>query len=185
MSLTNLTAIDRVLSRLNETGGPVILPADVLPLIPDSLKKFAQLVASMPESRQLLRKDFSVTITSGTGSLAASLAATEPLLAEFLPSAYVVTATGVQLHYLPDRMQLTFARPTQIGYFTNDEGTIRTRNVSDGSLTSLSTILTITAQFVPTVGDVPSQLEDLYLDTLEKMIKGRVSVAQPSVEATA
>lgn len=183
MALTNLTAIDRAISRFAEGDQPIVFPSDVLPLITDSLKRFAQIVAGNPQTAPLLREDFIVTVTSGTGSLSASLSAAEPLLAEFLPMAYVVTSGGVQLHYLADRTQLNLARPTMLGYFINDEGTIRTRNMSDGSLTSLSTTLTITGQFVPTIGDVPVQLEELYLNVLAEMIKERMGVPQEAVNA--
>lgn len=183
MALTVLTAISRVLSRINEGPTPTVLPPDVEPLIPDALKKFAQIVGKDPDTRQLLRKDFSVAVVSGVGSLTASLTAAEPLLTEFLPSAHVVTANGVQLHYLPDRTQLNLARPTMLGYYINDESVLRTRNTPDGSLTSLNTTLTITGQCVLTIGDVPSQLEELYVDVLEGMVKERMAVPQGAANA--
>lgn len=176
MALTVLTAVNRAIERLGEGNTPVIEPADAQALIPDALKRLAGLVGQNAELAPLLRKDFSVTVTSGTGSLTTALTAAEPLLAKFLPMAYVVTSTGVQLHYLPDRTQLGLGRPMMIPYYTNDEGTIRTRN-TDGSLTSLSTTLTITAQYSPTIGDVPTQIEEMFIDVLAGMIQARTQEA--------
>lgn len=177
MALTNLTAINRTLSRMAEDGAPAAYPADVLALIPDALKKFAQIVARNPDIAPLLRKDFSVVVTSGTGSLVASLTAAEPMLEEFMDSAYLVTTAGIQLQHLPDRTQLNLARPTMIPYWTDDAGTLRTRN-TDGSLTSLNTTITITSQYTPLISSVPSQLEELFIDTLTLMLKSRQAVPE-------
>lgn len=177
MALTNLIAISRAISRLNEAGTPVILPPDVLPLIMEALERFARNEAKIPETAQLLRKDFSVTVSAGVGSLTASLTAAEPLLAECLSSAYVVSSAGVQFHYLQDRVQLNLARPMMIPYFINDQGTLRTRN-TDGSLTSLNTTMTITSQYIPAIGSVPSQREEVFLNTLAEVIRERVPQAQ-------
>jgi hypothetical protein len=172
MALTVLTAINRAIERLGEGERPVIDPADAQALIPDALKRFAEIVAQNSELAPLLRTDFSVTVSSGTGSLTTALTASEPLLAKFLPMAYVVTSTGVQLHYLPDRTQLGLSRSNILPYYCNDKGTIRTRN-TDGSLTSLSTTLTITGQYSPTISNVPTQIEELFIDVLAGMIQAR------------
>lgn len=177
MALTVLTAINRAIERLGENSPPgaqtpLIDSADAQALIPDALKRFAEIVAQNSELAPLLRKDFSVAVSSGTGSLTAALTDTEPLLAKYLPMAYVVTSSGVQLHYLPDRTQLGLTRSNILPYFTNDEGTIRTRN-TDGSLTSLSTTLTVTGQYSPTIGDVPTQIEEMFIDVLAGMIQAR------------
>ncbi len=180
MALTTLTAINRAIERLGEGAAPVIEPADAQALIPDALKRFAELVAQNAELAPLLRKDFSVSVSSGMGSLTTALTDSEPLLARFLPMAYVVTSAGVQLHYLPDRTQLGLERPRMIPYYTNDAGTIRTRN-TDGSLTSMNESLTVTGQYSPTIGDVPTQIEEMFIDVLAGMIQARTQPeAQPS-----
>lgn len=172
MALTVKTAINRVKGRLNEQGVEVILPPDVERLIPDALRRFALLVNSSAEMSPLLRKDFSIVVASGVGSLTASLTAAEPLLAECLPNAHLVASTNTTpMQYLPDRFQLSLSRPLGFFiYFCNDQGTLRTRN-TDGSLTSLNTTVTATAQYIPTIGNVPTQLEDLFITTLADMIK--------------
>ena len=166
------------MSRLNEGDSAKnrVFPGDILPLIDDALTKFAKVVAEDAEQAPLLRKDYSITVTSGTGDLTASFTAAEPLLVDYLPGAYLVTSGGVQLQYLPDRTQLGLSRPSLVPYWINDKGTMRTRN-TDGSLTSLSTTITLTGQFAPTITDVPFQLEDLFLDVLAEMVKARTAGA--------
>lgn len=177
MALTNLTAISKAVSRLNELGVEVILPPDIVPLISTALERFALVIAGSKDA-QLLRKDFTVAITSGTGDLATPLAASEPLLQECIGGAYVVSTAGVQFHYLPDRTQLSLSRPTMIPYWTNDRGTMRTRN-TDGSLTSLSTTLTVTGQYKPIISSIPTQAEERFIDVLAQVIKERVEVSSP------
>lgn len=174
MALTNLIAINRALAYLDEAGTPAAYPADVQTLIGDALKRFAVVVAASETDRQLLRKDYSITITSGVGSFAAAMATTEPPLIEAIPTAYLVITSGASpMQYLPDRAQLTLTRP--LGFFiywSYDEGNLRTRN-TDGSLTSLSTTVTATMQYIPLISSVPSQLENRLIEILVEMLKTR------------
>jgi hypothetical protein len=181
MALTVLTAISRVMSRLNDQGVQVILPPDLQPLITDALEKTAEVVANNqnPNIRQLLRKDFTITVSSGTGSLAAAFADAEPPLLGALPSAYMSTSSGAVMQNLPDRQQLSLTRPLGFYvYWINDNGTLRTRN-TDGSLTSLSTTVTGTVNYVPAITSINGkELETIFLDQLELMVKERFAVAQ-------
>lgn len=177
MALTVLTAIDRIMSRLNEGPTPLVYPADIQPLITDALERTAEIVADSdnPDTRQLLRKDFTITVTAGTGSFAAAFADTEPPLRKSLPSAYMVTTGGDVMQNLPDRVQLGLARPLNFYiYWINDNGTLRTRN-KDGSLTSLTTTVTGTVNYVPIITSIDGQeLETIFLDVLEKAVRDRV-----------
>lgn len=188
MALTVLTAISRVLSRLNDQGVQVILPPDLQPLILDALEKTAEAVAgnSNPNTRQLLRKDFTITITSGVGSLATAFADAEPPLLSALPSAYMVTSGGAIMQNLPDRQQLSLTRPQGFYiYWTNDNATIRTRN-TDNSLTSLSTTVTGTVNYVPAITSINGkELETIFLDQLELMVKERFAVPQAEAQVNA
>jgi hypothetical protein len=148
-----LTAVlfDRVLAKLE---GAIAGP-EIEQVLPTALSMLAKKVAESKEPSycQLLKKDFSVTVTSGTGSLTTPLTASEPLLVEYLPQATVSTAGGVKLHYLPDRTQLELDRPKLLIWYTVDNSTLRTKN-TDGSLSSLNTTVTITAN--ATVPDILS-----------------------------
>lgn len=182
MALTVQTAIDRVMSRLNEGGTPVVLPPDIQPLITDSLEQTAEVVSgsSSPQVRQLLRKDFSIAVASGVGSFATAFADPEPPLRRALPTAYLVTAAGDVMQNLPDRTQLSLARP--LGFFVYwilDGVILRTRN-KDGSLTSLSTTVTATVTFVPLITSIDGQeIEEIFLSVLERLIKNRLSIVEP------
>lgn len=180
MALTVLTAINRALGRLAEGDTPMAYPADDQVLVTDALRMFSIAMAQDPQNAQLLRKDFFIAATSGVGSLSASLAAAEPMIAEFLPTAHLVAmGSTTPMQYLPDRFQLSLARPLGFFvYFCNDQGTLRTRN-TDGSLSSLNTTVTATAQYTPTIGDVPTQLEELFLNMLAEIIKSR-ALPQPA-----
>ena len=154
-----LTAVlfDRVLGKLEgKIAGP-----EIEQVLPTALSMLAERVAKStePSYSQLLKKDFAVTVTNGTGSLTTPLTASEPLLVEYLPQAIAVTSSGVRLHYLPDRTQLELDRPRLFIWYTVDNSTLRTKN-TDGSLTSLSTTVTITANYVPTLASVPDNLSD-------------------------
>lgn len=174
MALTNLTAIDKALSRLNEMGVQVVMPPDVVPLIDTALERFALMIAGTKDA-QLLRKDFSVAVASGVGDLSVALAASEPLLQECVGGAFVVSTAGVQFHYLPDRTQLNLMRPAIVPYWINDKGTLRTRN-TDGSLTSLTTTLTVTGQFKPIISSIPTQIQEKFIDVLAGTIRERAEV---------
>jgi hypothetical protein len=154
-----LTAVlfDRVLVKLEgKIAGP-----EIEQVLPTALSLLANKVAKSnePSYSQLLKKDFTVTVTSGTGSLTTPLTASEPILVEYLPQAIAVTANGVKLHYLPDRTQLELERPRLLMWYTVDNSTLRTKN-TDGSLLSLSTTVTITANYTPTIANVPDLLSD-------------------------
>lgn len=84
---------------------------------------------------------------------------------------------------LPDRAQLSLSRPLGFYiYWINDDGTLRTRN-TDGSLTSLSTTVTCTANFIPIITSIAGQeLETIFLDVLERGLKSRASVAQEAAQ---
>lgn len=185
MALTVNTAINRVLARFAEGETPLAYPADLEGLIPKVLERTAEMVAVHPNPnvRQLLRKDFSISIASGVGSLASAFADAEPPLLSALPLAYMVTTAGDLMHNLPDRVQLGLTRP--VGFFiywTNDNSTLRTRN-KDGSLTSLTTTVTGTTQYVPAITSVNGkELEEIFLDEFEKLIRARPATQE--VQAT-
>jgi len=164
---------DRVLAK---TGYDLFQGGDVEAAVPTCLFRFARMTAMSPImwKRELLKKDFSATIASGTSDLSASLTAAEPLLIEFISSAFVTDSNGNMLQYLPDRFQLKLKRPAMFIYFTVDKSTLRTRN-TDGSLTSLSTTVTIVGAFAPTLANVPAQLEDDFVDVVVAYLQESVA----------
>lgn len=172
--MTALELIDQVLSKLGEAqiAGP-----EIEGVLPQALRALARQVAYSP-NRELLRKDFSVSVASGTGDLTTALTASEPLLLECIDHAAIYgTSDTTPWQYLPDRVQLGLKRPSMFVYFTVDKSTLRTRN-TDGSLTSLTTTATVTSNYVPSLANVPSSIEDDLVDVV-------IRILAPTVEAVA
>lgn len=164
--MTTLELIDRVLNKLGEPSN--VAGPEIEAIIPSALSQFASQVAndSRPHMRELLRKDFSVTVTSGIGDLSTHLAASEPLIIENVPSAYLLVSSGLTpMQSLPDRVQLGLTRTTAVIWYTIDGSTLRTRN-TDGSLTTLTTTVTLTGNYVPTIAHLPDQLTDEFVDAV-------------------
>jgi hypothetical protein len=171
--MTTFELIDRVLSKLGEPS-PVAGP-EIEGILPIALRSFALMTAAGP-NRELLRKDFTVTITAGVGDLDASLTDAEPLLLEAIANAEIYSTGGTTpWQFLPDRTQLGLVRPALFIYYTVEKSNLRTRN-TDSSLTSLSTTATVTASYVPTLTNVPSSIEDLLVDVvIRTLLPGTVN----------
>lgn len=165
--MTTFELIDRVLSKLGEPS-PIAGP-EIEGILPLALRAFAVMIAAGP-NRELLRKDFSVTITAGVGDLTASLDAAEPLLLEAMQSAEIYSTGGTTpWQFLPDRAQLGLSRPNMFVYYTVEKTNLRTRN-TDSSLTSLATTATVTASYVPALSSVPSSIEDILVDVVIRVL---------------
>ena len=180
MSLTVAQIVDTIRERGLELDGPEVDAA-----LPAALNAFGDKIAkdARPDIRNLLRKDFSVTITSGTGSLSTAFTASEPLIAENVKDGNLYVTSGTTpCQWLPDRTQLGLTRPAFFIYYTIDGTTLRTRNITDGSLTSLSTTMTVTGNYVPLLSSVPSQLED---ELVEEVIKVITEMRQSAQQAEA
>jgi hypothetical protein len=159
--------IDRVLVRMEgKIAGP-----EVEQILPTALTMLAKQVAESKEPSvcQLLKKDFTVTVTGGTGSLTTPLTASEPILLEYLPQALAFTSNGLQLHYLPDRVQLNLERSNLFIWYTVDNSTLRTKN-TDGNLSTLATTVTITANYVPLIASVSDLLSDDLVDIVVALL---------------
>lgn len=147
---------------------------NILQHIPTALQNLAEKIARdpRPDIRNLLRKDFSVTVTSGIGSLTTALTASEPLLINEIKAGNLFVTSGTTpCQWLPDRTQLGLTRPNFFIWYTVDLSTIRTRN-TDGLLTSLNTTITLSGNYVPLLSSVPATLEDEFLDSLMAVMQG-------------
>lgn len=166
--------IDRVLAKMEgKIAGP-----EVEQILPTALSLLGKRTAESKQSSipQLLKKEFTVTVAAGVGSVTTALTADEPLLPEYLPQALAYTSDGVLLHFLPDRVQLGLERSKLVMWYTVDSSTFRTKDRS-GSENSLNTTVTITANFTPLIGSVP----DLLSDSLVDIVVTLLSDAPPAV----
>lgn len=183
MSLTLSDVLARVKPRIapmtpwNEWAR---LDFDIAVAIPTALNRFGEKIANDPRTdiRNLLRKNFSVTITSGVGDLSTALTGAEPLIINEIMAGNSYVTNGTQpCQHLPDRTQLGLTRPNFFIYYCIDSSNIRTRN-TDGSLSSLNTTLTITGNYAPLLSSVPSQMEDEFIDAVINVVRPPAEVAQ-------
>ncbi len=167
-----LSLIDQVLGRTGEgVAGP-----EIEVFLPTALGRFGESVANdpRPNVRELLRKEFTIPVVSGVGDLSTALTDAEPLLASALPAANLYITAGTQpMQYLPDRVQLGLGRSNIFIYYAIEGNSLLTRN-TDGSLTSLNTTITATASYVPSLANVPAQLEDEFVDLVVRAFQPAV-----------
>lgn len=118
-----------------------------------------------------LQKDFTATPTSGFLDL--STLGTGALF-DIARSLVKVTATGVPLTPLDSLYSLT-NNPNLVSdqvYYAQDGGGLRFR-ATNGSLNTYATPLTITTNFIPSLGQLPFEYEGLFINTLIGLIGDR------------
>ena len=130
-----------------------------------ALKIMADAVADSPDpvKRALLQKDFSYTLSGGE----AVLSTNPSLITNTIPSVGYVTLAGVTqpLQWLPFRLDLDFPPPiSEYTYYTIIDNKIVVRS-SSGAIPS-GTALTVHANYIPTLAEVPDELTDDDLVTI-------------------
>ena len=153
-------------------------------LIPESLHELATKIAMDGEKRDLLRTEWTVTLTNGEADL--SVAGYDYLLKEALQY-----STAFDLTEDPDRKtplvfkrhahQLNWGTHLAVGYYAVEQDTLLTRQKGSGSPTSM-TSLALIANYVPALGTnaptpnpyvIPPELEDDIVTILaEKLVEG-------------
>jgi hypothetical protein len=153
-------------------------------LIPESLHELATKVAMDGEKRDLLRTEWTVTLTNGVADL--SVSGYDYLLKEALQY-----STAFDLTEDPDRKtplvfkrhahQLNWGTHLALGYYAFEQDTLLTRQKGSGSPTSMTSMALI-ANYVPALGMnaptpnpyvIPPELEDDIITILaEKLVEG-------------
>ena len=153
-------------------------------LIPESLHELATKIAMDGEKRDLLRTEWTVTLTNGEADL--SVAGYDYLLKEALQY-----STAFDLTEDPDRKtplvfkrhahQLNWGTHLALGYYAFEQDTLLTRQKGSGSPTSM-TPMALIANYVPALGTnaptpnpyvIPPELEDDIVTILaEKLVEG-------------
>lgn len=179
MSLSRQSLVDRAYLRNQSLGGTVaaVPYARYDPLVPQAMTRLAKMVADSPMERlrNQLKKDFTVTVTSGAGSLTTPLTASEPLLDNAIDKATVTSAdSDYAWQYLPTYELLTLQRPISgLVYFTVIGSSLKCTDPSSGAVASLSTTATLSANYIPLPATLSgyADLETMSIEVLAQMAR--------------
>jgi hypothetical protein len=121
--------------------------------------------------RQLIFQDYTVALTSGTGSLSTAYSSSPQLIPAAHKHWRVLVAGETSLSsWLPDRQSINMGKNKLVSYFCADAGTLRTRDRS-GSLTGFTGInATVSGPAVLSLANVPTQLEEEFFRTVAEMV---------------
>jgi|SRR5882724_3345916 len=177
MTISRASLCDRSYLRNQSLGGaPASVPyARYDALAPQAMAVLARRVAADKDMADLLRKDFSLTVASGTASLTTPLTASEPLMIQFLQFAKITSADSNQpWQYLHDFTLLSLSRPTFGLIFFTVEGSSLQCTDTTGATGSLSTTATANSSFIPLVATISGigDLEEQSVQILAEMASG-------------
>lgn len=177
MTMSRQSLCDRAWLK-NQTGPAASVPlARYDAMVSQAMAVMAQLVAANPNERvrNQLKKNFTVTVTNGIGSLTVATTAAEPMLDHTLNQATITSADSAQpWQYIPTYEVLSLNRPAYgLIYFTVRNGNIECSDLN-GDLGVLDTSATLSANFVPLPETISGMLdlEELAIATLAKVVAG-------------
>lgn len=177
MTLSRTSLVDRAYLK-NQSGPSAQIPyARYDAMVNQAMAVVGQLVAANPDERvrNQLKKDFSITVTSGVGSLTTAKSASEPMLDHALNQATITSADSDQpWQYIPTYEQLSLSRPTYgLIYFSVKNGSLVCTD-TNGDLAALNTTATASCNFVPLPATLSGllDLEELSVSTLARMVAG-------------
>lgn len=163
----------------------------IVSFVPSVLQTLANRIANhtidRPAVRELLRKDFSVSVVSGVGALGTSMTAAEPLLEEFARG-WVVTSTSdltlgrpFPYSYTVDKAALQHDFPLGVGRFTYDSSSLLV--VTTAGVRTPTATYVVHGAYTPTLPLLPSALDDDALNVGVELIS--TGVPQPPEPASA
>lgn len=165
-------AVERALRKIQPAPAPeelTPLRSALLVSINSALRTVAELMAQRaPEDveRQLLETTAALTLAAGVGNLAAWVSANPSYLTKTIDRGKIFHgSSSYPLQEVADELQLTFPWPAELIYFCISGDKLKTRN-KDQSLTSLTGDLTITLLAIPTLANLPAQLEPLLIEAM-------------------
>jgi hypothetical protein len=165
----------QVLSRLLLSNASVPKESDFTLHVPTAIKIMAQrlmLDPSLYEKRLLFQKPFAFTITGQSVDLDAAsvgINATEPMLIIRGRAFATVRVGTTKFHFVADKNALDdLLMDDGESYYTLEGTTIYLRGPS-----TVTGTLTIVANFIPSLANVPDELEPLLLDSIVELAAGR------------
>lgn len=185
MTISRQSLCDLAYLRNQSLGGtPASVPyARYDALAPQAMAALARRVAADKDMADLLGKDFSLTVASGTAALTTFLTASEPLMLQFLQFAKITSADSNQpWQYLYDFTLLSLSRPTFGLIFYTIEGSSLQCTDTTGATGSLTTSATANASYIPLVASL-SGIGDL--EEMAVSILSQIATGQPDAVPTA
>lgn len=177
MTMSRISLVERAWLK-NQNGSAASIPlARYDAMVSQAMAEMAQEIANDPNERirNQLKKDFTVTVTLGVGSLTASLTASEPMMDQSIHQATITSAESSQpWQYIPTFEVLSLSRPTYgLIYFTIKNGSIVATDLN-GDLSALSTSATVSINYVPLPASLSGNLglEEMAIATLARMAAG-------------
>lgn len=153
----------QILARLKTTESQLPKPY-LISQIPSVMQTLANRIAdpmmgTRQSDRELLRKAFTITVTSGTGALTTPLTAAEPMLAQFARG-WAVTGPDTRYLYsfVADAGSLACDFPLGLGRFTlRGTDLIVVNSLGNRAYTAS---FSVRAPYVPTLALLPVQFND-------------------------
>lgn len=176
--MTENQAAQLLLERLKVTEAEMPKPA-IVSFFPSILQTLASRIADKtidrPAVRELLRKDFSVSVSSGVGDLSSDFTAAEPLLEGFARGWVVTSSSDLILgraqaySYKADRASINHGLPVGLGFYTVDGNSLVVVTATGNR--SVSANYTIHGGFVPSLANLPVTLQDDFLSIGVELIR--------------
>lgn len=145
--------------------------------VPAALRMLASKLPN--EEREVYRKNYTVALTNGAGSLATHTNLTsEPMIPSDItkvthPDAATTENTEGKLQRVGSESALNGERSTAFTYYAVEDNTLYT--MQDGVRTALGSNATVRAGFVPLITSVKFQHEPLLLECLVGMFTGQAA----------
>lgn len=152
--------------------------AEISSLIPNAMEEVANKIANDPHKKALLMQNYTVTLSSGDGSILASngsITSAADVLFWSIPNGEVLdTATNKRLVFIPNKSEFEGYVYPGLYYYTLANQRVYTRsgqsgNYHDSDKYDVTGPLTVTANFIPSVTTLPEILEDDAVSTLARL----------------
>ena len=185
MALIELSAAERAYAFLAARGEDVsqLFIPNIIACQPDALAVFGNRIAR-GDGYQSLVKAFNGLISGSVCDLSAS--DFDKSLFDFARAQITPAGAAEPAKKLRNRRELAMNLPGDSYYVTHEAGKLFFRTITTGALTGLSIAVEVVCNFIPTLAQIPPDLEDAFISTLAERAIARdpVAAALASREST-
>lgn len=153
------------------------MEAEVGLAIPYAMQRLADQIAEDASRQALLQQNYTVTLSSGIGNpltVNGSLTSAADILWHSIPMGNVMDGDGNRLVYIPDFYEFQGYVLNGLKYFCLVNERIYARSGVTGiystDLGDVTDPLTVTANFIPTVTSLPTNLDNEIVETLARIV---------------